>query len=529
MEKNKNTKKFTVKLLPILLVLFIIFITWYLFLPALNLNSVKFWIYIIFNLIIIATASSIFYKQFYRLYIIPGMLVILMIILLIFSSKIFNAKKYSNLITKVDGSFEEDVRQISFSQVPTIDRDTAQRLGSRKMGEMLELVSQYNISNSYTQINHNNKPVRVTPLEYNGFLKWLGNKNEGIPNYIMVDMIDGDVDLIKLTSNIKYSKSDKFSRDISRHIRFSYPLDIAIKSEFEVDESGTPYWITPLYKTNIGWFGGLDISDVVITNAITGENTKYKVEDVPNWVDRAYNSERIIEQLNWNGKLHLGFFNSLFSQKGVTMTTEGYNYLAIDNDVYLYTGITSVGTDESNIGFVLVNLRTKETKFYKVSSAEEFSAMESAQGAVQEKGYIATFPILLNINNKPTYFMSLKDGAGLIKGYALVDAENYQEVTIGKSVNEILSIHSGNNPNDLELNTDNKEVETHKEKGVILDIKSTVVGGNTHYYMVIMENIFVANINISKELPFLAIGGEVEIEYIKELGINKITKISLTK
>ena len=387
MKNNKSNKQLGPIVIAILAVLSIAFIMWYVLLPSLNIHSVPFWIFLTINLTIAVTISLGFNFKNYKFYAIPAGLVVLGLLLIGLSNPILNSKAYSNLIVKENGSFEDDIKEASFDQVPTVDRDTAQRLGSRKMGEMLDLVSQYNVANYYTQINYQNKPVRVTTLEYNGILKWLGNQSEGIPNYMIVDMIDGSVDVVKPESNIKYSKSDKFSRNILRHVKMSYPGDMILKIEFEIDEEGTPYWVSPVYKTTIGWVGGLDVKQVILTNALTGEHEKYDLEDVPKWVDGVFDANRMIQQLNWNGTLQSGYLNSKFAQKGVIETTEGYNYLAIDDDVFLYTGITSVGSDESNIGFVLVNMRTKDTKFYKMSSAEEFSAMGSAEGAVQEKGY----------------------------------------------------------------------------------------------------------------------------------------------
>lgn len=507
------------------------FILWYIFLPPINLHSFVFWIYLtvisIYTILIVMTFDIKNYKYFK----IPAILIILLIILKMSSATIFHSTRYANLIKKENSSFEEDIKEASFEQVPTVDRDTAQRLGSRKMGEMLELVSQYNVSDAYTQINYNDKPVRVTPLEYNGFLKWIGNKNEGIPNYIIVNMIDGKVELKKSKNNIKYSKSDKFSRDIYRHLRQNYPMDMFFEVNFEIDEEGTPYWVAPVYQNTIGFFGGFDVKEVILTNATNGESTKYAIQDVPKWVDRIYNAEEIIQQLNWNGGLQSGFWNSLFAQKGVLQTTEGYNYLAIDDDVYLYTGMTSVGADESNVGFVLVNLRTKDTKFYKMSSAEEFSAMRSAEGAVQEKGYTSTFPILLNIDNKPTYFMSLKDEAGLVKMYALVDAGNYQQVSIGTTVNNVVSTHTGKDITNIGSEEDEEPTEFLNTKGKILSIESVVIEGNTHYYLILdnSSNIFIANIGISEKLPFIKVDDEVNIEYYEKNNLNRVTKLEVLK
>ena len=267
------------------------FVLWYIFLPAVNLHSFRFWIYLIINLLYIVVILITFNKKYYKLFVIPVILFVLLGILKLSSTPIFHSKRYASLIKRENGSFEEDIKEASFEQVPTVDRDTAQRLGSRKMGEMLELVSQYNVSDSYTQINYADKPVRVTPLEYNGFLKWLGNKNEGIPNYLIVDMIDGKVELKRLENNIKYSKSDKFSRDIYRYLRQNYPRDMFFEINFEIDEEGIPYWVAPVYGNTIGWFGGFDVKEVILTNAINGESVKYDIQDVPKWVDRIYNAD----------------------------------------------------------------------------------------------------------------------------------------------------------------------------------------------------------------------------------------------
>ncbi|NLP46309.1 MAG: hypothetical protein GX347_04585 [Epulopiscium sp.] len=518
------------KIIALLSVPLVAFVLWYIFLPAINLHSFEFWIYMIVNFIYIISILSIFHKKNYKFFIIPIVLFVLLFSLEIVSATMFHSTKYANLIVKENGSFEEDIKEVSFEQVPTVDRDTAQRLGSRKMGEMLELVSQYNLSDAYTQINYNDKPVRVTPLEYNGFLKWMGNKKDGIPNYIVVDMIDGKVELKKLGNNIKYSKSDKFSRNIYRHLRQKYPRDMFFEINFEIDEEGTPYWVAPVYHSTIGFFGGFDVKEVILTNAINGKTTKYNIQDVPKWVDRIYNADEIIQQLNWNGGLQLGFLNSIFAQKGVLQTTEGYNYLAIDDDVYLYTGMTSVGADESNVGFVLVNLRTKETKFYKMSSAEEFSAMESAEGAVQEKGYKSTFPILLNIDNKPTYFMSLKDEAGLVKMYALVDAQNYQQVSIGTTVNNVVSAHIGKDITNMQSEEEIEPTEFFNINGKIVNIESVVIEGNTHYYFTLdnnYKNIFIANISVSEQLPFIKANDEVNIEYYEKNNLYQVTKLEL--
>lgn len=447
---------------------------------------------------------------------IPIIFLVLYFVLQLTGAKIFRSRDYADLITKVNGDFAEDVYEIEFYDIPTVDRDTAMRLGNKRMGEMADLVSQFNVADDYTQINYKGRPTRVTPLRYVDIFKWFNNRKEGLPRVIMVDLISGEVNMHDLPSGIKYSDSDMFFRNISRHLRFKYPTAIMGDERFEVDESGTPFWIVPVFKPQVGWFDGQDVTDVILCNAITGESEKLPVEECPTWADRIYPSELIIEQLDWNGIYQDGFFNSLIGQKGVLRTTHGYNYLALYDDVYLYTGITSVASDSSNLGFVLVNLRTKDTKFYPVSSADEYSAMASVEGAVQEKRYISTFPILLNVGDEPTYCMALKDDAQLVKMYALVNAENYQVTATGFSIREALSNYqlrlAGRLQMDEEDDTPN-DVTPITISGTLTDIQDLVMEGNTYYYLLLEghDEVLSAPISVSQLLPFLKVGEEVTV------------------
>ncbi len=432
----------------------------------------------------------------------------------IVGAEIFNARSYNNLITLTDGDFIEDVAEISQEQIPVVDKDTASRLGQRKLGEMSDLVSQFEIEEIYTQINYRGKPVRVTPLMYGDIIKWFNNRSEGIPAYITVDMTTQETELVRLNEGIKYSESEYFMRDLYRALRFKYPTMIFDNISFEIDDNGTPYWIASVVDYRIGFWSGSDIDGIVMLNAVTGDSKYYSLTEVPTWVDQVYDSNMILEQLVYNGKYRSGFFNSIFGQRGVLQPTDGYNYLAMDDDVFLYTGMTSVTSDESNVGFVLTNLRTKDTKFYTIPGAEEYSAMSSAEGQVQHLKYSATFPLLLNVSDRPTYFMSLKDGAGLVKMYAFVDVNQYQIVGTGNSVESARADYISKLK--TENVTDLPQDETNEIEGVIEKINSAVVEGNTVYYIKLEdnENVYTAQITKSDLLPFAKIGDTVKLTLI---------------
>ncbi|MDO5027252.1 MAG: hypothetical protein Q4E50_05435 [Tissierellia bacterium] len=500
-------------------------VIYFTFLPPLNIHSRQTWVFLmaiqVFLLIFAGNKVPAIKWRFFFLVIMLTAYVLLSLT----SLELFTAKSYANVIQIQDGNFSEDIKQPSLEKIPTLDRDSSERVGSRKMGELLDLASQFNLDNQYTQINYKNKPVRVTPLKYNGILKYLFNFKDGLPGYVEIDIVDGKARLVRLEEGIKYSQSDILFRNIDLYTRVKYPFEIFDYMEFEIDDEGRPQWVIPTYKNSVGWFGAMDVKNVITVDAISGESNIYSVEEAPKWIDRVYNSDRIIRQLDWAGKYKLGYLNSIFAQKQVLETTEGYNYVALNDDLYLYTGYTSVAGDESNVGFIMSNLRTKETKFYPVSSAKEISAMESAEGVVQDKKYQSTFPLLFNINNKPTYFLSLKDNAGLIKEYAFVDAQDYQRVSTGASVEEAYARHTGTviEKNEFDENTQFKEIQAR-----ITDIYTVVIDGNTHYYFTLddQDGIFVSSIKLSDKLPFLESGSEVKLKYA-DMDTKKVVSIEV--
>ena len=443
---------------------------------------------------------------------------------------IFRASDYRDLLTVKEGSFTEDVEEISYDQIPTLDLASATKLGDRKMGELSDMVSQFSVLENYTQINYKGVPTRVTPLGYADLFKWLGNMKGGIPAYISIDMVTQEVSVHRLEEGMKYTQDDHFGRYLMRHLRFNYPTYIFEEPDFEIDENGTPWWVCSRIVYNIGLYGGRDIGGVVLVNAVNGEHIYYDIADVPSWVDRAYNADMIIEQYDYHGTLQKGFWNSIFGQKDCKQTTEGYNYIAIDNDVYMYTGVTSLAADESNVGFILANQRTKETKFYAIPGAEEYSAMSSAQGEVQNLRYEATFPLLLNVSGEPTYFIALKDAAGLVKMYAFVNVRQYQIVGTGDTLKECEADYITK----LKASDFFKQPEdTAKVIDVtaqITDIRSAVVEGNTKLYLFLQgqTQVFAVKVADNEQTITYNVGDTIKVTF-KETDSPMVALLSAEK
>lgn len=476
-------------------------------------------------------------KQSLTVKVLLGIIAACLLVMLIgniWGAKIFNAKRYRELLTVEEGNFTADVSEITFDHIPRLDLQSAEKLGDRKMGELSDMVSQFTVMDNYTQINYKGRPVRVTPLAYVDVFKWLSNTKEGIPGYLMIDMVTQEVELIRLEDGMKYSTAEHFGRYLDRHLRFKYPTKIFADETFEVNEEGVPYWICPTYKFTIGLYGGRDIEGAVLVNAIDGECTYYDVSEIPSWVDRVYNAELIIEQYDYYGTLVNGFWNSIFAQKDCRVTTDGYNYMAQGDDVYMYTGVTSVAADESNIGFILSNQRTKETKFYSVAGAEEYSAMASAQGQVQEMRYNATFPLLLNVAEEPTYFMALKDASNLVKMYAMVNVQQYQIVVAADTVEKCEQMYIAKLSENGMVDPSVKPVEELESvSGKIASIRSAVVGGNTCYYYTLdaaAGKTYALSIATDERAVILNIGDLVTFDYKKTeaekeiISVQKLTK-----
>jgi len=440
-----------------------------------------------------------------------GVCVVLAVIFIvgsIVSSSMLRARSYRNLLNVETGNFADDIPEISFDQIPMLDADSARKLGDKKMGELASAVSQFEVADNYTQINYKSRPVRVTPLVYGDFFKWAANVRKGLPAYIIIDMVTQKADAVRLTEGMKYSQSEYFFRNVDRHLRFQYPTYIFDTPNFEIDDDGMPYWVCPRIVKRIGLFGGTDIRGAVLMNAITGECEYY--EDVPEWVDRVYSAELIMQQYDWHGMYINGWINSFIGQKGVTVTTEGYNYIAKDDDVYMYTGVTSVASDVSNIGFLLTNQRTKDTKYYACAGAQEKAARASAEGIVQYMEYESTFPLLLNISNQPTYFMALKDSGGLVKMYAMVNVQQYQLVASGTTVAECeknyVNLLAGSN-------LGSGRTESKAVAGTIADLRTAVIDGNTSVFIKLAggDCWYILSVSDNKLAAVLSAGDKVEI------------------
>ena len=536
-------------------------VAYYIMIPALNFKSPDFYTFFI---LLIAVFTGSFYlfigagkkverkEYFKKRSIVPiimiAVLVVVMVVGWLVGSTFFRAKSYSNLVTVQESDFSEDFKDIKYDEVPRLDATTSKVLADQQLGSLSEYKSQYVVSSVSTQINYQGTPVRVAYLEYADVFKWFNNTKNGLPAYMLIDLVSQKVTAVncieKFGEGIKYSPTELFNEKLVRHLRFQFPTAILDTPNFEINDDGYPYWITPVLDKTIGLFGGTDVKGAIITDALTGESNYYNIETIRtdstlNWIDVVYNQNLLVEQYNYHGKLSNGFWNSIIFQNDVNVASQGNGVIAMDDDVWVYTGVTSSEADASNFGFILCNQRTKELRYYQKGGAMESSAQESAADAVQNYGYRAIFPILLDIEGQPTYFMSLYGDSYTVKGYALVnlddktivgtgllDTEKSDVNALNAAVENYIAALKDKNKVDINANADDYKVtddntsvtdtvndDAKTVTGVVTDVKTAVNNGNTVYYLQIENKYYYISVNECMNVLLVNAGDTVTVTY----------------
>lgn len=535
-------KKTLVKIVIMLISALVLF---YVMLPSLNIHDYKFYLFVLImlcELFVLSIPDSFRtlkakgFKAFFKsstasivakiTFVLICLALVYYLITTMFFTPLFMAKEYANRIEVKNVDFSE-VPPYDFNTTAIIDRNSSEKLGDKVMGEMTDLVSQFTVSDEYCQISYNNGTYRVTPLAYDGLIKYIRNRANGIPGYIIVNTTTGVTKLVRLEETMRYVPSAYFFDNLYRRLRFMYPFEIFGDPTFEIDEAGNPYYVCTTY-TYRGVSNLKKVTGVILFSPVDGTGKKYGLGDIPNWVDRVFPESLVTSELDDYGMYQKGYFNSFFGQEGVIQTSEGYNYISKNGDIWLYTGMTSAVADESNVGFMLVNLRTHEAEYIKTSGADEYSVMDSAEGEVSDYGYKATFPVLINIDDKPVYILSLKDSAGLVKMYAMVDAQDYQQVYTIKAEKDAETALDTL----IEQISGKKIVEDviseFSDASITIDdMKEAIIEGNTHRYLSANGRIYVIVMNedIAPKALFLNVGDTIDVRYYENSGILYITEI----
>lgn len=469
-------------------------------------------------------------------FILPFLLFLVFIISMITGAQIFNASNYAKIIqVEQVESGDAILSEKDAESIALMDTSSAKQLGDREIGA-IENFSAFNVSEEYIQLNIKEDAVKVSPLEYTGFFKWMNNNKDGVTGYVSVSPTTMTADYVELETGMKYIPSAYFHEDLNRHLHYQFPTLIYGNIHFEVDEEGNPYYVSSVFDKTIGLFGGEIVVGAIITDPVTGDSEYYDVTDIPQWVDYVFPGDLICNLYNVAYKNINGFWNgtSFGANTGCMQTTtidtysEGedgeeiieagtdYGYIAKDGDIYVYTGVTSMAADSSNLGFIMVNERTGEYKYFAVSSANEQSAMNAAEGEVQQYGYRASFPTLINIDNELAYIGVLKDQSGLVKMYYMVNVKDYGKVVVADSRELCVSKYVEKlgltlNEDIIGPTEDDETVEKTPVKFVITVLQYADVNGNTYVYMGTADNtVYKALFHENEMLLFAQAGDTIE-------------------
>jgi hypothetical protein len=520
----------------IFLLLVAALIIMYVYMPVLNFRFLSFPLLLMFLIVVwilidnlstiqtLGNQTNVQHPPKFKSLKVPGILlgilfVYITVVPAITTWAIFRTDKYRNLIGKVEigADLSKHMLPISLDKIRVVDQSLAEILGDKVLGSQSALGSQVRLGTFNIQ-KVGNELYWVAPLLHSGFFKWQKNI-QGTPGYVMVNATnERDVKLVQEIKGkklyVKYQSEAYFFDNLERYLYFNGYWNVGLTDySFEINDEGIPYWVVTKFKKTIG-FAGEEAQGVVIVNAQSGEIKEYSIKDAPLWVDRIQPAQFIESQLNNWGEYVKGYWN--FSNENKLQITEEVSLVyGEDNEAYWYTGLTSVGADEATVGFVLVNTRNKKAIWYKQSGATEFAAQNSAKGKVQEKGFSASLPIPYNINNIPTYVMTLKDNGGLVKMYAMVAIEDYTIVGVGNTLREALMAYKNAfNTTGNKINAQSKTVKKIIES-IITRINGDVKNGNSFYYFTIknLPKVFIGSSQISNDFPITAIGDSVAISF----------------
>ena len=454
-----------------------------------------------------------------------GAIVLAIIMFSLFTSPLFMSDRHRNLIKVYDNqSFVESVEDYTTMQIPVVDRGLAEKLGDKKLGED-NLGSQYKVG-KYYMICHNDNLYWIAPIEYNGFFPWANRRTS--PGYVMINANDqSDVKIIK--DELIYTDSAYLWEDLNRKNYFNnLTAWRADEAHLELTDEGKPVFVETVYVNRIGFTNGKDVEGIIVTDPKTGKSEYYHYLDAPKWINHVITEEIVVEQLsNWGVYVN-GFFNSLFAKKDVLEVSTGLNYVYSNGNMYMQTGMTSVGGDESIVGVMMVDMRTKQAIFSRIGGATEYAAAQSAIGKEQAMRYSASDPIMINLQGVPTYFIMLKDDEGLVKKYAYVNVYDYSIVaTATTKESAIIEYKKLIHINDTQ----------QAQQFVIKQIQQVIENGNTFYYLKLNDNpelqvtvsdkVFSAPLSVCNELPFLKSGDTISIKYEENNGLFMVSELNV--
>ncbi|WP_147535527.1 hypothetical protein [Bacillus marasmi] len=366
------------------------------------------------------------------------------------------------------------------------------------------------------------KYVYIAPVEFSGFFKWMNG--DVTPGYFTVSATDSSANPKFVKSEMSYTPSSFFNKQIERHMRMQYPNAIFYGDvQLEIDDDGTPFYIRS-YGEFISARNGFEVKGIVMVDPKTGKTDSYSLKKVPEFIDGAVSPEVVSLQNSYFGNYIHGFWNSKFGKSDVKLPSDEGTEANVspifdeNGEMFYFTDFTSPkeGVD-SMLGYSLTNARTGEATYYTGNMEESY--MDS-QGALQiiekkfiEKKWYGAMPILYNFYGEASWLSPVLDSNGFLQNYFIVSAANPEISVYGSTPNEALkqyktALQRGGSTVKGSSKADEKQasgtvVRVYKEKSGEFTIVSFLLDNNKNY-------------TISSENSPLAI-------YLKEGDVVKVT------
>ncbi len=425
----------------------------------------------------------------------------------------FHASNYRELLPVEERDFDTEQVLLDQAQARFVDQALAKRAAEELLGNNLGLGSRCVIGEMNIQ-SVNGRLWWVGPLEHRDFFKWASNGTT--PGYMMVSANNYSDSKIVQDYELSIGMGGSFSGYLPRYLYQNGYATVGLTDyTFELDDSGKPYWVVTIQKPQVG-FSGLVAKGVLVVDPTNGTIAEYSIDDAPTWIDRIQPQNITDGRIDdWGDFVH-GWWNSWLAQRDVINASEGTSLVyTADGRCAWYTGLQSAGgSDQGTMGFMLVDARTGQAKFYRRAGITEAAARDVIKGQAQEKGYDSTWPIPYLVNGVPTFISVLKDDSGNPQMVGMVAYNDRTLVVVGESLRECLRLYSSKlRSQGTSLAIDGKVTAVSFE-GTITRIGEETIGSETMFYIMIDtvdSKVFSIPSHLSQEILITRRGDNVKV------------------
>ncbi|HEU5114543.1 MAG TPA: hypothetical protein VFT82_02130 [Candidatus Paceibacterota bacterium] len=447
-----------------------------------------------------------------------------LIIALVAGSHMLNADRYSALLGKVEErDWTKDVQPKDPKHMRMVSEENALYIAKKAVANAGAIGSQFSLDWDYVTLQKvNGHLVYVLPFDYNGFTVW--QSTSGAPGYIVVDAEDPEraPRLVELPEGkrMRYMPNAFFGDNLERYLRQNGFLNEGLATaRFELDEKEEPHWVIPLWSPVALWSGST-LTGVAVVNPATGDIKRYKLGEIPAWIDRAVPAGLVETYIDERGEYFDGWWNAFWAKTGVTEAENPILVVGSDDNLEWVTGVTSKSAnDDSLIGLMYTNSRTGKSVFYRTNGGAIDNAIMAAvdkHPQVNYKKLHASTPQTYNVYGVMTSVVPLLNDNHAFQGVALVRVANPQDVAVGITQSEALRNYQSVIFRSGEQIALSKSREVETLAGTVDRIRQDVSGNGSLYYFHLsgVSRIFTVSSGDHVKVTLTQPGDSVRVSYV---------------